>query len=221
MISIINIEVMELLNNFNEIVNNFQRVIYFTRDLNIQKETLLEIQEYSNDLLTLKKSDINFLDEELNLIAFFELTISALISELQMIIHLKNNEMDFAWTSLIKAQTDAALAASNHPINSNQLTGYIDKLNMYEKSLFPEMLFSSIGGIIKKANCSICQEDYDDCEHMKGKIYKGELCVKEIHDIELEEVSIVNNPASKMNRVLQTNFKNKTVDVFTFLPIEK
>lgn len=221
MISIVNLEVMELLNNFNDIVDNFQRVNYFTRDLIIQKDMLAEIYEYSNELSKLKKSNPNFLDDELNLIAFFELLISSLISELEMIIHLKNDEMDFAWTSLIKAQTDAAFASSNHPINPNQLHGYINKLNMYEKSLFPEMMFSSVGGIIKKARCSICQDDYDECDHMKGKIYKGELCIKEIHEMELEEVSIVENPASKMNRVLQTIFKNETVDVFTFLPIEK
>lgn len=221
MISIVNVEVLELLNNFNDIVDNFQRVIYFTRDLGILKNTLFEIYEYLNDVSELKKSNLNFLDDELNVIAFIGLLISALISELEMIIHLKNNKMDFAWTSLIKAQTDVSFASSNHPINPKQLHGYINKLNMYEKSLFPEMMFASVGGIIKKAHCNICQNDYDECDHIKGKIYKGELCIKEIHEMELEEVSIVANPASKMNRVLQTTFKNETVDVFTFLPIEK
>jgi hypothetical protein len=50
---------------------------------------------------------------------------------------------------------------------------------------------------------------------MKGKFYSGKLCLREIQEMELEEASIVENPASKMNRILTTTFNGKTVDVFT------
>ena len=76
-------------------------------------------------------------------------------------------------------------------------------------------MFASVGGIIKKTKCSICELEYEDCDHMKGKFYSGKLCVREIHEIELEEVSIVQNPASKMNRQLRITYKGKDVDIFS------
>jgi hypothetical protein len=217
MIHIINAEIVNLLHTYNNTVSDFQKVIYFPRDINIQKDVLEEMKDYFQKLSEIKALP-KLLDSELNLIAFFELLISALISELEMIINLKENDMNNAWISLIKAQTDASLAANNNPFELNNIEGYINKLQMYEQSLFPELMFCSVGGIIKKAVCSICKCDYDDCDHMKGKLYNGNLCLREIHEMDLEEVSIVKNPASKLSRILTTEYKNETVDVFTFLP---
>lgn len=50
---------------------------------------------------------------------------------------------------------------------------------------------------------------------MKGRFYNGELCVREIHEAELEEVSFVENPANKLCRALSATFDGKEVDPFT------
>ena len=77
------------------------------------------------------------------------------------------------------------------------------------------MFFSSVGGIIKKSNCSICKEPYSKCNHIKGRLYNGELCVREVIEMELEEVSLVDVPANKHCRMLTTSFDGKSVDLLT------
>ncbi len=76
-------------------------------------------------------------------------------------------------------------------------------------------MFLSTGGIIRETKCSICKDDYEECDHMKGKMYNGGLCQREIHKIELEEVSIVDTPANKLCRITTIQSNGKNVDVLT------
>lgn len=59
----------------------------------------------------------------------------------------------------------------------------------------------SIGGIVRKASCSICHQDPEDCEHITGRVYEGEACVRVLEDIELREVSLVGKPANPDARI--------------------
>lgn len=211
---IIDIEVKNIFEEFNVIADNSQNIAIFSRDIELQKSEVLEIDSYINKLDTLISKE-GLTETELNLLLFLKYSIDSVKQEIQMIIHLKLGETDSAWTALILAQNYISIASTNHPFDSNQLNSYINRLEIYEKILFPKIMFASVGGIIKKTKCSICELEYEDCDHMKGKFYSGKLCVREIHEIELEEVSIVKNPASKMNRQLRITYKGKDVDIFS------
>ncbi|WP_281228614.1 hypothetical protein [Flavobacterium aquiphilum] len=211
---ITDIEVKNIFEEFNAIADNAQNIAIFSRDIELQKSEVLEIDSYMNKLSDLM-SKKGLTETEMNLLLFLKYSIDSVKQEIQMIVNLKLGETDSAWTALILAQNCISIASTNHPFNSNQLNNYINRLEIYEKILFPKIMFASVGGIIKKTKCSICELEYEDCDHMKGKFYSGKMCVREIHEMELEEVSMVENPASKMNRQLRITYKGKDVDIFS------
>lgn len=210
------LEIKELFDEFNQITDTTQSIAIFTRDIGLQKreiETLRLFVEKSKELKSSNKE--KYSEEELNLILFMIYVIEAVQFELTMIVNLKENEMTMAWGSLVQAQLMIGVAAKNHPFTENRLNGYIERLESYEKLLFPKMMFASTGYLIKKTRCTTCGKEYDECNHIRGRFYHGELCVQEIHEAELEEVSIVENPANKLCRVLSVEFEGKQVDTFT------
>jgi hypothetical protein len=215
-IAITNIQVKAILEEFNEIADNTQNLAIFTRDIELQKSAVQTIADYIARIdLLLEESQLP--ESELNLLLFLKFTIEAVKLELHMIICLKENQMDTAWASLIQAQGSISIAAANHPFNHESLDGFIARLESFEKLLFPKMMFASVGGIINRTKCSICGLEYEECNHMKGKFYSGKLCVREVHEMELEEISMVENPASKLNRQLGTTYDGKEVNVLTLI----
>lgn len=59
----------------------------------------------------------------------------------------------------------------------------------------------SIGAIVRAARCSICQQDPQDCDHITGEEYGGQLCVREIVRLDLLEVSFVTRPSDPDARI--------------------
>ncbi len=207
-----------VLDEFEEMAKKAQFIAIFTRDIELQKDEIESLLLYISKLENIKlESKDKYTDIELNLLACMIISIEAIQQELSMIISLKENDMDKAWESLIQAQNSIAIAARNHPISEKFLKGYISKLEAYEQILFPKMVFASVGGIIKECICSICEMNYHKCDHMAGKVYKGELCVCTITKMDVEEFSIVENPADKRCRNMSVDFRGENVDVFTLL----
>lgn len=66
----------------------------------------------------------------------------------------------------------------------------------------------SIGAIVKKASCSICRRDPQDCSHITGRTYDGERCVRVIEEAELLEVSLVDRPSMPDARILSMSIPN-------------
>lgn len=208
-------EVKEFFEEYNRLVDSSQNFAIFVRDIDLQKIEITNLEKYIQKGEDLKTNKELFAEADLNLILFLIISADAVKCELSMIVHLKNNEMDSAWAYLVQAQTNVSIAARNHPFDGDHLNGYVSRLEAYEKLLFPKMMFNSVGGIIREAKCSICKRDYDECDHIKGKIYKGDLCVREIHKMDLEEVSIVKNPANKLCRQLTITNNGKEIDLMT------
>jgi hypothetical protein len=98
----------------------------------------------------------------------------------------------------------------------NYLEGYLGKLDAQEKIFFPPQTFCSPGLIVRKSKCSICNLDYGECEHIKGKAYNGELCVRIIEQAELLEMSIVEEPANKHARAYSWSEKGEDHDIMTW-----
>lgn len=216
------ITINEIIIEFNKNIAVAQNKSIFARGIEIQKEEIEFLEKYNNKLSLLKKSFVeNQLEYESNLIFCFEESVRTIQLELTMIVNLKEDKMDIAWDNLVDAQVSASTVVSNHP-NGQDLEGYLDKLRSYEIILFPKMMFASIGGIVKKSECSICNDSYGKCNHIKGKLYMGEMCCRVITEMVAEEFSVVENPANKHCRVLTLDTdESGEVDVLTLRKIIK
>lgn len=59
----------------------------------------------------------------------------------------------------------------------------------------------SMGYIVREAECSICQQDPEDCDHITGHFYGDERCIRIIKQLDLLEVSLVGRPAQPDARI--------------------
>lgn len=216
------ITIDEIVIEFNKTIEIAQNRSIFTRGIELQKEKIEFLEKYKNKLSLFKSFFVdNQLEYESNLMFCFEESVRTIQLELTMIINLKEDKMDLAWDNLVDAQVSASNVIRNHP-NGQNLEGYLDKLRSYETILFPKMMFGSVGGIVKKSKCSICKDNYGKCNHIKGKVYMGEMCCRIITEMVLEEGSIVVNPADKHCRVLSiSSIESGEIDILTLRKIIK
>ncbi len=193
-----------LINEFNELISISQRKAFITVGTEIQEKEIEVLSNYREQLVDLKKTFVERkLENEANLVYCIENSILAIELELTMLVNIKKDNMGEAWGNLVTAQVTYGTVIKNNLFDPEPSTTYLERLANYEKLLFPPQIFSSVGGIVKKSHCSICNESFSKCEHMKGKLYFGEICVRVISEMELEEASIVENPANKHCRMLK------------------
>lgn len=57
-------------------------------------------------------------------------------------------------------------------------------------------------GFIAKYTCSICNKDPINCTHQIGKIYDGRYAVNVAQDLEIDHISLVENPANPYSYIL-------------------
>ncbi|MBA5793916.1 MULTISPECIES: hypothetical protein [unclassified Flavobacterium] len=210
-----------LIDEFNLMAYNAQRKAFITIGIEIQKEEILIIEKYIEDLKILKKEFVEKeLENEANLVYCIENSLLAICHEIKMLVAIKEDKMDIAWDNLVRAQVIYGTVISNTPFESEENSNYLIRLSQYEKLLFPKLHFHSVGGIIKNSHCSICNKKSGNCQHIKGKLYNGELCTRNITEMELEEVSFVENPANKHCRILSIEQNGKKIDILTLREIK-
>ncbi len=215
----------ELLEEFQQkfatVVKEAERLCFMTRDKQLQQDACNHLVALCQEATSLKKGAISDQDENLaNAILSYEEMISALRDELRMWIALKADNTDAAWNFLVDAQMHAHWAMQAHQVAA-PLVGYVQKLRALEEVLFAPMAFFSVGMIIEYAECSICGQEYGECDHIKGIAYMGEICARHIkHAKRLEEVSIVSVPANKRCRIGHiTDEQGVFRDVLTWRPV--
>lgn len=54
----------------------------------------------------------------------------------------------------------------------------------------------SISGLVRRSECSVCEQDYTECNHIAGKTYDEAKCTNRILEIDLCEISIVKKPVN-------------------------
>lgn len=210
-----------LIDEFNQQMEISQIKTYITVGVEIQKKEIAVLEQYCKDLIKLKQEFVaRKLESEANLVYCIIGSVKVIQHELYMLVYIKEDKMDQAWANLVRAQILIGSVIRNYPIDPGHLSGYMERLAGYEKLLFPKMHFQSTGGIIKKSECSICHQNLNTCEHLKGKLYMGELCCRLIHEIELEEISYVDNPANKLCRIVSIQKGNKKWDTMTLRQLE-
>lgn len=205
-----------LIEEFNKISAISQKKAFITVGIEIQKEEIEILENYRKELKKIKKDFVvHNLENEANLVYCIDSSLLALQYELQMLVDIKEDKMNEAWGNLVNAQVIYGTVIRNFPLKLGTEKGYLERLSDYEKLLFPKLHFQSVGGIIKQSHCSICNQKPSKCIHIKGKLYNGELCCRIITEIELEEISLVENPANKHCRIISIEHNGKKIDVLT------
>jgi hypothetical protein len=167
----------------------------------------------------MKKALIKQKQEKLsNELLSLENLLSAYISELQMYVYLKEDDMNRAWGSLVDAQFALRTAfQADDIVLKYRGEEYWQKLELIEKSFFPHQTFDSIEAKVESSICSICRSEYGTCDHVVGKPYMGEICYRELKKMEFKGLSIlVKTPASKHNRITQISDNGYMRDILTW-----
>jgi hypothetical protein len=191
---------------FKETIKDSGIFCFMCRGKEYQKNTIEKLTDFlNNDLKPLKKNMIDRKDENAaNYLLSLESFTDSMINELKMLIALKDGYPDKAWSYLISSQNSIRTAAQAHPISEKlNVENYVRKLRLLEKILFPPQFFVSVGFIEKEVECSICGKNYAECNHIVGRPYLGKLCCRIIKKWELQEVSIVEDPANKLARATE------------------
>ncbi|PQJ08964.1 hypothetical protein CJD36_021380 [Flavipsychrobacter stenotrophus] len=211
-------ELVELLDEYNKTLSTAQSKAIFVRGIELQKAQVLEVEKLVDKLEKAKLESIELLNEKkANFLLSLIFAAIAIKEELKLIISLKEDNTDAAWVCLVNAQQLIETAVRIQPFHGQNLMGYGNKLQGYETLLFPSMKFASRGCIVGITECSICNQNFADCDHLKGYAYMGKICSEIIHEIiEIEEISLVDNPADKLCRILSfSGEEGKKLDIFT------
>lgn len=204
------------LKEFNDAAQECEKFCFMSRGKEFQLKSIRKLNMLKENVLKLKGEMINLKDEDAaNAALSLENMIETLFSELKMWIALKEDKPNEAWDFLIDAQSAARIALQAHNI-AYHLENYINKLDLLEKLLFPPQIFFSPHFIIEGATCSICGEDYEECDHMAGKAYMGKMCGQWVNKMRKAELSIVKEPASKQARVHTFSDSGVTRDFMTW-----
>lgn len=116
---------------------------------------------------------------------------------------MKNNEFKEAWLLLDNADIEICFLEQNFDIaieNDRYHIIYINRIIKEYQKLYPYFLFTSRESIIKSEGCSICGKKIslrNQCGHKVGKLYMGELCCRNVTDLEFKSVCVVTDPYDK------------------------
>jgi hypothetical protein len=196
-----------LVPRFEVIAEEMQALTFMPRAIELQEAALESGRGFLAELAQAKKLQSDRGDAEVaNTILAMELAIQCVQSELAMWVDLKRDRPEAAWDHLVAAQNVCQSAiAIRRQLKSTLPTAGLEnlyrKLMSIEQVVFPPQLYLSVGGCTRDRECSICRGNYDECDHIKGRAYLGEVCHVTIRHVELEEVSLVEEAADKRCRV--------------------
>jgi hypothetical protein len=216
----LNKKLQDFIEQFNEVTIDCQKFCFMARGKEFQEEAFQKLSVLKEQASSLKEESIVSADEDsANMLLSLEEMIEALSCELRMWVALKEDNPNSAWDHLISAQGAARTAIQSHSAVSH-LEGYAEHLYLLEKILFPPQTFLSPGIIIEESKCSICGEEYGECDHLKGKAYIGRSCGREITKARIREMSIVLSPANRHARVYHFTEQGVTRDIMTWRVID-
>ena len=197
-------------------IRDVEVFLYATRCSNLQRRALASLRDLHSEIHALKADAILDKDESgANMLLGFECVVGVLEAELEMWLHLKEGDPDKAWDSLIRAQRLCVAAARAHS-GFSHLPQKHQRLLELEHLVFPPQVFVSSGLIVRRQDCSICGQEYEDCDHLLGMPYMGQFCRLVIHEAEVNHVAMVEQPADKSCRVTQFDVEGGTRNRMTW-----
>jgi len=215
-------EFEKYMEEYKSLTEKTKNLLFITRDINLQKSTIKELDNLIDTTLRWKDYAIDEKDENMaNQQLAFEHILKALQSELTMWVNLKENKMAMAWDNLVDAQSYIRTAIQAHEL-ANSSEDYAQRLLNIEKLVFPPQTFNSPGYLVKQAKCSICDKDYKNCNHIIGRPYMGEICCRIVEEAELLEISVVDVPADKKARMEKiSDGKGNMIDLLTLKKLQE
>ena len=201
---------------FNERVKESEIFLSIARDSELQQEACENLESVLSEIAQEKRIAVENNNEDYaNLLLGCECAAKSLHHELKMWLLLKQEKPEEAWDHLVGAQMEATSAVKAHA-GFRHVEHHRHRLEIIEKIVFPPQEFVSAGVIIHEQECSICGEDYDECEHLAGKPYMGEFCHKIIKQASADHLSIVETPADKRCRVIHCDVEGGSRNMMTW-----
>jgi hypothetical protein len=183
-------------------VNGGMRHGHFTCGIEFQREHIEKLGSLHNRLKNLRDHAISRSDEPRANAAFrAQMLVSGTKHFLEMWVRLKEDDPVKAWDSLVEAQQKLEIAQRIlfDPVTDNLLL----HLLAVEQTVFPPQAFFSSAYTYPEAFCSICRENYGECDHVSGRIYMGQICRRVVPQSSLTEFSIVFAPKDKRCRIAE------------------
>lgn len=194
--------ITDLVEEFNPPIREAEVLLSIARDSELQRQGVVRLSELLVRLHEAKQIAIASEDEDrANALLGFECVAASLRSELMMWLFLKREEPEKAWDCLVEAQTAAASSVRAHDGFEHNVH-HTERLEAIEQLVFPPQVFTSSGLLVDRQLCSICGQDYDECEHLATFPYMGEFCSIVAEGLALDHVSLVDEPADKRCRIV-------------------
>ncbi|MBX9721354.1 MAG: hypothetical protein K2X81_08170 [Candidatus Obscuribacterales bacterium] len=172
-----------------DLVQKASSLCFMSCKTSLQADCAAEIMKFIQTACVIEKK--GFVSEQRHDLAenviVLQAQLSALVHELGCLVCLKEELAESAWDHLILAENAVKVVARLHGGAENQF----ERLRHLQSIFFPAQTFMSAGIVIKKATCSICSSNYENCSHILGKIYDGELCHRIVEEVDLKEVSVL------------------------------
>ena len=132
-----------------------------------------------------------------------ETLLESVVCELQMWLSLKESDASSAWNSFCDAEQYALNARHWLPQDFEPAKDQVEHLRLVERIAFPyPAYFTSMGVIVGREVCTICESEYGTCGHLVGELYDGHMCARRCEEIkECLHVAIVRNPDDKRLRL--------------------
>lgn len=196
-------EVEDFFSKYDKSIQDAGKMAAITRDKQMQIDAASQLELLLQEASTLKNNMIsNKNEDEANLLLGIECSMSSLVNLLNMWISLKDDDPDKAWDFLVDAESLAIDATRAHSKFGHLSDHYIKLLLAIERLIFPPQIFFSNVTLDYKETCSVCGNEYEDCDHLVGKAYMGQFCVIIVDDFKLIRLGdIVKNPSNKHCRV--------------------
>ena len=211
----------EFISKCNDLLQEAMAFSIICRDTKLQKaicERLrLRLLEISELKMAVAKDGF---DDIANMLLGTGCALSSVMSTIQMCLNLKVNKPHEAWQSLVGAQRAVKNSIRAHS-GCEKMIEFSEYLSLLEHCMFPPQVFTSIGASYSKSFCSICDEEYENCDHLVGMPYAGEFCCNVIRNSVIKEISIVDLPADK--GCIVTTFRDSDrimKDRLSLLPVE-
>lgn len=130
--------------------------------------------------------------------------LESVVSELRMWLMLKDDEGASAWNLFCDAEQYALNARSWLPPDFGPAKDQVEHLRLVERVAFPyQAHFTSLGAIVGREVCTICESEYGTCDHLAGELYDGYMCASRCEEIkEVLHLAIVLNPRDKRSRIM-------------------
>lgn len=196
----------QLADDFERVASDAQTLTFPARASELQEACIAAIDTFLGHLEQMKAAAAERAHEvDANAILSMELSLAAVRSELNMWLRLKRDDSERAWDDLIDAQNslkNAIAVRGQVGVQTATLENLQRKYEFIEHFVFPPQMFNSIGGTALLRECSICSRDYEDCNHVAGRAYMGNLCHRIVREFaSLDHVALVGDPADKRCRV--------------------